>query len=61
MTVGKLIEELKKYPQDMPIACCGDIYYPPSAESNRIYISEALWVHNNYPYDLPDFKYINLE
>lgn len=25
MTVGELIEELKKYPEDMPIACYGDI------------------------------------
>ena len=61
MTVSELIEELKKWPQDMPIACCSEITYTPEAEGNRIYISERLWVHNNHPYDKPDFKYINLE
>lgn len=61
MTIGELIKELKKYPQDMPVACCGDIYYPPEAENNRVYVSERLWVDNNYPWDRPDFKYINLE
>lgn len=59
MTVAELIEELKKYPQDMPVACCGDIYYPP--ETNIVSVSERLWVDSNYPWNRPDFKYINLE
>lgn len=59
MTVGELIEELKKYPQDMPVACCGDIYYPP--KNYKIDISQRIWVDSNYPWNRPDFEYINLE
>ncbi len=59
MTVSELIEELKKYPQDMPVACYGDIYYPP--EEYKIEISQKTWVDSNYPWDRPDFEYINLE
>lgn len=59
MTVGELIEELKKYPEDMPVACCGDIYYPP--EKCTIEVSQRTWEHTNYPYNKPDFDYINLE
>ena len=28
MTVGELIEELKKYPQNMPVAVDGNIWWP---------------------------------
>ena len=59
MTIKELIEELQKYPQDMPIACCGDIYYPP--ENYKIEISQRTWVDSNYPWNRPDFEYINLE
>lgn len=59
MTIEELIKELKKYPQNMPVACCGEIYYPP--ENSKIDITQRTWVHNNYPYNLPDFEYINLE
>lgn len=59
MTIAELIKELKKYPQDMPVACYGDIYYPP--EECKIEISQRTWVHSNHPYNLPDFEYINLE
>ena len=31
MTVGELIEELKQFPLDMPVACDGNIYYPPDS------------------------------
>ena len=59
MTVRELIEELKKYPEDMPVACCGDINYPP--EKYKIEISQRMWVDGNYPWNRPDFEYINLE
>jgi len=59
MTVGELMEELKKWPQDMPVACDMDIYYPP--EECKVEITQRTWVHSNYPYDLPDFEYVNLE
>ena len=61
MTVGQLIEKLKEYPLDMPVAVCGDIYYPPEYEGNRIDVSQRTWIHSNYPYDKPDFEYVNLE
>lgn len=61
MTVGGLIEELKKYPQDMPVAVCGDIYYPPEADYNKIEVSQRTWVDSNYPWNRPDFEYVNIE
>ena len=36
MTVGELIEELKKYPEEMPVAVDGCINYPPEYEGNKI-------------------------
>ncbi|MBP5700139.1 MAG: hypothetical protein J6W71_04745 [Methanobrevibacter sp.] len=53
-TVREFIERLKKLPQDMPIGTCFDPF-------SKIEIKESTWVHNNYPYDGPDTKFINLE
>lgn len=61
MTVGELIEELKKWPEDMPVGMCGDMYYPPDHEGNKINVSKRTWCDSNYPWDKPDFDYINLE
>lgn len=61
MTVGELIEELKKYPEDMPVAVDGNIMYPPEADYNRLDITKRTWVVSNYPYADPDFDYINIE
>ena len=61
MTVGELIEKLKQFPQDMPVACDGNIYYPPDCGLCDIEITRRTWTHSNYPYDKPDFEYINLE
>lgn len=61
MTVGELIEELKKYPEEMPVAVDGCINYPPEYEGNKIEIRKRTWVDNNYPWNLPDFEYINIE
>ena len=49
--------ELKKYPEDMPVACCGDIYYPP--EKYKVEISQRTWVDNDYAWDGPGVEYIN--
>lgn len=57
MTVGELIEELKKFPQDMPVATDGMFMYPNGED---IEVSIHTWVHSNYPYDLPDTEYVNL-
>lgn len=59
MTVGELIEKLKEFPQDMPVACCGEMYYPP--ENYKVEVTRKTWVDSNYPYNRPDFEYINLE
>lgn len=59
MTVRQLIEQLQKYQQDMPVAICGDIYYPP--EEHTIEISCRTWEDSNFPWNLPDFDYVNLE
>lgn len=61
MTVGELIEELKKWPLDMPVAVDGNISYPPESKYNDLEISKRTWVVSNYPYKDPDFDYINIE
>ena len=53
-TVKDLIERLKKFPQDMPIATYGEPF-------EEIVITKKVWTHNNYPYDGPDVEYIDLE
>jgi hypothetical protein len=61
MTVGQLIEKLKEYPLDMPVAVCGDIYSPPEYEGNKITVSQRTWYDTNYPWNRPEFEYVNLE
>ena len=61
MTVGELIEKLKQFPLDMPVACDGNIYYPPDNGYYAIEVSQWTLVDNNYPYNRPDFEYINIE
>lgn len=61
MIVRELIEELKKYPQDMPVAVGTNIMYPPESDYNKIKVSLRVWVDSNYPWNKPDFEYINIE
>lgn len=61
MIVRELIEELKKYPQDMPVAVGTNIMYPPESDYNKIKVSQRVWVDSNYPWNKPDFEYINIE
>lgn len=61
MTVQQLINELQKYPKDMPIAIYDDIDWIDKDIPDTIQIQKRVWIHNNYPYDKPDFLYINLE
>ena len=58
MTVGQLIEELKKSPQDMPVGIDMNFQYP---DGEPIDVSIHTWVHSNYPYNLPDTDYVNIE
>lgn len=61
MTVQQLIDELQKYPKDMPIAVYDNIDWIDKDKLDIIQVQKRIWVHNNYPYDKPDFLYINLE
>lgn len=61
MTVEQLINELKKYPKDMPIAIYDDINWENKDIPDVIQVQKRVRVHDNYPYDKPDFIYINLE
>ena len=61
MTVGELIEKLKQFSLDMPVACDGNIYYPPDSGYYDIEVSRRTWYDSNYPWNRPEFEYINLE
>ena len=61
MTVKQLIQELQKYPGDMPVATFNDISWATKDDPHWVRVGIATWVHDNYPYDKPDFQYVNLE
>ena len=61
MTVAQLIEELQKWPQDMPIAVYDDINWTTKDNPYHIFIKRRTWIDSNWPYDRPEFDYINLE
>ena len=61
MTVKQLIEKLKEFPENMPIATFNDINPEDIDDPEWIKVSIATWVHSNYPYNKPDFDYVNLE
>ena len=61
MTVQQLIDELQKYPKDMPIAVYDNIDWIDKDKPDIIQVQKRIWIHNNYLYDKPDFLYINLE
>lgn len=54
MTVGELIRELQKYDEKLPVAIDGDVNY-------KIDVSQRTWIDSNYPWNRPEFEYINLE
>lgn len=60
MTVGQLIEKLKEYPKDMPVAVFGDINYKSKDDENDIQVTKRIWEHTNYPYDQESFEYVDL-
>lgn len=61
MTVLQLIKELQKWPPNMPVTIMNDINPSDIEDSNYIKLKQCTWVHSNYPYDKPDFEYLNLE
>lgn len=60
MTVKQLIEELKKMPEDYPVALMDDIGWAQKDDPNDIKLKICVWQQSNYPYDKPDFEYVNL-
>lgn len=61
MTVRQLIDKLKEFPEDLPIATWGDINWKSKDDPNFIKVTKETWTHQSYPYDKDDFDYINLE
>ena len=61
MTVKQLIEKLKTFPEDMPVATVNDINPSDVDDPNFISVAIKTWEHNNYPYNKPSFDYVNLE
>ena len=60
MTVKQLKQELDKFPNDMPVATWNDISYKSKDDPEWIKVTKCVWEHTNYPYDKPDFEYVNL-
>ena len=61
MTVKQLIEKLREFPENMPVATINVINPEDIDDPEWIKVSIATWVHSNYPYNKPDFDYVNLE
>ena len=61
MTVKQLINELKKFPQDLPVATWGDIDWKSKEDPHYIKVTQKTWTHSNYPYDKDDFDFVSLE
>ena len=61
MTVKQLIEKLKEFPEDMPVATWHEFSPSDADNPNFVDVKIVTWTHNNYPYDKPDCDYVNLE
>ena len=53
-TVGKIINKLKEFPEDMPVGIDGDIHI-------SVTIEKRTWHDSNYPYAEPDVDFVNIE
>ena len=60
MTVKQLIEKLREFPDDMPVATWGDFDPCDINDPEFIKVEKAVWIHSNYPYDKSDCEYLNL-
>lgn len=61
MTVKQLIKKLEEFPEDMPVATTHSINPEDIDNPNFIEVSICTWEHDNYPYNKPNFDYVNLE
>lgn len=61
MTVAQLIERLKEFPQHMPVTIINDINWVEKDDPHALRVSVRTWIHGNYPYDKPNFDYVNID
>ena len=62
ITVKDLIEILKTYPEDMPVASNYDSGRVRSTHeiSTELFIGKVEWEDTNHPYDEEPFEYLNI-
>ena len=60
MTVKQLVEKLKQFPEDMPVAVMDDIYYGAIKDPEFITVEKHTWEDQNPPFLQPNFDYVNL-
>ncbi len=61
MIVKQLIDKLKEFPEDMPVAIMYDMSYKQKDDPDDIKVIKRTWTHQNCPYDKDDFDFVNLE
>lgn len=61
MRVKQLIDKLREFPENMPVATSHLINPCDIDNPNFIEVNICTWEHSNYPYDKPSFDYVNLE
>ena len=61
MTIAQLIDKLQQFNPQMPVAIMDDIGWYSKDNPDDIKVVIRTWVQSNYPYDKPDFDYVNLE
>ena len=61
MTIAQLIDKLQQFDPQMPVTIMDDIGWYSKDNPDEIKVAIHTWVHSNYPYDKPDFNYVNLE
>ena len=60
MTVKQLIEKLKEFPEDMPVATFDDICWSDIDNPEYIDVAKHTWEDKNPPCLKPSFDYVNL-
>lgn len=61
MTVRQLIDKLKEFPEDMPVAIIYDIGYKQKDDPDDIKVIKRIYMDQTYPYNRDDFDFVNLE
>ena len=61
MTVKQLIDKLREFPQDMPVATVNIIAPGDIDDPDFIAVNVCTWKDYDYPYNKLSFDYVNLE